>query len=91
MGNKSCESICMTSNISYIDATPYASSLIEGHRDFGYSLKTALADIIDNCIGLWLSGEGWGGVLSTLIIMGFLWDLLSSADKQELNDIADRF
>ena len=44
----------MTSNkgdfVRYVDATPYASSLIEGHRDFGYSLKTALADIIDNSI-----------------------------------------
>lgn len=34
----------------YVDAAPHASSLIEGHRDFGYSLKTALADIIDNSI-----------------------------------------
>ncbi len=33
-----------------IDAAPYAASLIEGHRDFGYSLETALADIIDNSI-----------------------------------------
>ncbi len=33
-----------------VDATPYAASLIEGHRDFGYSLETALADIIDNAI-----------------------------------------
>ncbi len=33
-----------------IDATPYASALVEGHRDFGYSLKTALADIVDNAI-----------------------------------------
>lgn len=33
-----------------IDATPYAASLIEGHRDFGYNLETALADIIDNAI-----------------------------------------
>ncbi|MCL1115142.1 ATP-binding protein [Shewanella basaltis] len=44
----------MTSNkydsVRHVDATPYASSLIEGHRDFGYSLKTALADIIDNSI-----------------------------------------
>ena len=32
------------------DATPYASSLIEGLRDFGYSIETALADIIDNSI-----------------------------------------
>lgn len=33
-----------------VDATPNASALIEGHRDFGYSLETALADIIDNSI-----------------------------------------
>ena len=33
-----------------VDATPYAASLIEGHRDFGYSLETALADVIDNSI-----------------------------------------
>ena len=33
-----------------VDATPYAASLIEGHRDFGYSIETALADIIDNSI-----------------------------------------
>lgn len=33
-----------------IKAEPYASALIEGHRDFGYSLETALADIVDNSI-----------------------------------------
>lgn len=33
-----------------VDATPHASALIEGRRDFGYSLDTALADIIDNSI-----------------------------------------
>jgi Histidine kinase-, DNA gyrase B-, and HSP90-like ATPase len=30
------------------DATPHAAALIEGLRDLGYSLETALADIIDN-------------------------------------------
>ena len=39
-----------SNSIRHVDATPYASSLIEGHRDFGYSLTTALADIIDNSI-----------------------------------------
>ena len=33
-----------------VNATPYASALVEGHRDFGYSLETALADIVDNSI-----------------------------------------
>lgn len=32
------------------DATPRASSLIESLRDIGYSLETALADIIDNSL-----------------------------------------
>ncbi len=38
------------SAIREVDATPFAASLIEGHRDFGYSLETALADIVDNAI-----------------------------------------
>ena len=37
-------------SIREVDATPYAAALIEGHRDFGYSLETALADVIDNSI-----------------------------------------
>src|SRR5690349_16399310 len=32
------------------DVTPIAASLIEGLRDIGYSLETALADIIDNAV-----------------------------------------
>ncbi len=32
------------------DATPHASALIEGMRDIGYSLETAVSDIIDNSI-----------------------------------------
>lgn len=36
--------------VRYVDATPFASSLIEGHRDIGYSIETAIADIIDNSI-----------------------------------------
>lgn len=33
-----------------VNAPPYAAALVEGHRDFGYSLETALADIVDNAI-----------------------------------------
>jgi hypothetical protein len=33
-----------------VRAAPRAAALIEGMRDFGYSLETALADIIDNSI-----------------------------------------
>jgi hypothetical protein len=34
----------------WADATPHASALIEGLRDIGYSLETAISDIIDNSI-----------------------------------------
>lgn len=40
----------MSCSIRKVDASPYAASLIEGHRDFGYNLETALADIVDNAI-----------------------------------------
>lgn len=32
------------------DMTPLPESLIESLRDIGYSMKTAIADVIDNCI-----------------------------------------
>ena len=35
---------------SLADATPHAASLIEGMRDFGHTLETAMADVIDNSI-----------------------------------------
>ena len=33
-----------------VDIAPRPSSLIKSIRDIGYSLGTALADLIDNCI-----------------------------------------
>lgn len=36
--------------IREFEATPEAASLIEGLRDFGYTLETALCDIIDNSL-----------------------------------------
>lgn len=33
-----------------VDVAPYPSALIESLRSIGYTLETALADIIDNCI-----------------------------------------
>lgn len=41
---------CNLPNSRRVDASPYAAALIEGHRDFGYNLETALADVIDNSI-----------------------------------------
>lgn len=40
----------MSTRLRTRDATPNASAFIEGLRDVGYSLETALADIIDNSI-----------------------------------------
>lgn len=37
-------------NAEDVELPPHAASLIEGLRDFGYSLQTSLADIIDNSI-----------------------------------------
>ena len=39
-----------TATPRHADATPHAASLIEGLRDIGYSLETAISDIIDNSI-----------------------------------------
>lgn len=39
-----------TNTMPNVDAPPKASILIESMRDFGYSLETALADVIDNSI-----------------------------------------
>ncbi len=50
MSNDMDQLVTNSPQIREVDATPYAASLIEGHRDFGYSLETALADVIDNSI-----------------------------------------
>lgn len=45
------KAICLIDdNSTKADATPRASALIESLRDIGYTLSTALADIIDNSI-----------------------------------------
>jgi len=36
--------------VQVFDMPPSAAVLIEGTRDFGYKLETALADIVDNAI-----------------------------------------
>ena len=40
----------VANNSRRADATPHAASLIEGLRNIGYSLETAISDIIDNSI-----------------------------------------
>ena len=40
----------MSNNTEYIDASPSAAFLMESIRDFGYTIETAIADLIDNAI-----------------------------------------
>ena len=57
----------------YIDISPSPSSLIESLRDIGYSMQTAVADIVDNSITArateinlrfsWNSGNPWLGII----------------------------
>lgn len=54
------------------DASPHASAMIESFRSIGYSLATAVADIIDNCIAakaknVWIDFE-WKEENTYLII-----------------------
>jgi hypothetical protein len=44
--------------------TPHAASPIEGMRDFGYTLSTAMADVIDNSI---TAGAGLVQILADTI------------------------
>jgi len=57
----------------YIDLAPSPSALIESLRDIGYSIDTAIADVIDNSITaeskridvrfLWNSGDPWLAII----------------------------
>ncbi|MCW3075111.1 MAG: hypothetical protein JWP69_2180 [Flaviaesturariibacter sp.] len=54
------------------DAAPHAGNMIEGYRSIGYSLETAISDIIDNSIAaeaknIWLDFQ-WKGADTTLTI-----------------------
>lgn len=54
------------------DAIPHAGSMIESFRSIGYSLQTAIADIIDNSIAakaknVWVD-FGWNGINTSLVI-----------------------
>lgn len=51
-------------NAGFVDLSPSPSSLIESLRDIGYSLETAVADVIDNSIT----------ALSTSIDVRFSWN-----------------
>ena len=40
----------MNNASEFIDATPSAALLIESIRDIGYTIETAISDLIDNSI-----------------------------------------
>ncbi|MFZ6664856.1 ATP-binding protein [Peijinzhouia sedimentorum] len=61
------------SNIQSTFAEPEASSMIETFRAIGYSIETAIADIIDNSItagakNIWIDYD-WKGSMTTLSIL----------------------
>lgn len=61
------------SNIPFTSAEPEASSMIETFRAIGYSIETAIADIIDNSItagaeNIWVD-YNWEGSNTTLSIL----------------------
>ncbi len=61
------------SNIQSTSAEPEASSMIETFRAIGYSVETAIADIIDNSItagakNIWIDYD-WKGSNTTLSIL----------------------
>ena len=60
-------------NIHSTSAEPEASSMIETFRAIGYSIETAIADIIDNSItagakNIWIDYD-WKGSKTTLSIL----------------------
>jgi len=81
------------------DASPYAGAMIESFRSIGYSLATAIADIIDNSIAakaknVWIDFE-WKEEKTYLIItddgMGMQeLDLIEAMRPGSKNPLADR-
>lgn len=68
------------------EAIPHAGSMIESFRSIGYSLSTAVADIIDNsiaanCKNVWIDFD-WQGSQTALVIT----DDGNGMDKDELVD-----
>ena len=63
----------MAANKEYINLPPNSSSFIESIRFFGYSMETAIADIIDNSITAeakninirfaWNEGDPWVAII----------------------------
>ena len=63
----------MTTNKRYINLPPNPSSFIESIRFFGYSMETAVADIVDNSLTAeakhinirfaWNEGNPWLGII----------------------------
>ena len=56
----------MDQNYETVEAIPEASSMVETFRAMGYSIETAVADIIDNSISagannIWISFDWRGG------------------------------
>jgi hypothetical protein len=80
-------------------AIPHAGSMIESFRSIGYSLQTAIADIIDNSIAakaknVWIDFE-WNGEETSLIITDdgigmYEKELINAMRPGSKNPLADR-
>ncbi len=83
-------------NKNYVDLKPSPSSLIESLRDIGYSLETAIADIIDNSITAkaneinirfsWNQGSPWIAIIDNGLGMSLdeLTDAMRFGSKNPL-------
>ncbi len=81
------------------DAAPHAGNMIEGYRSIGYTLETAIADIIDNSIAakadnVWIDFE-WKGPDTILTITDdgtgmSLDELITAMRPASKNPLADR-
>jgi len=81
------------------EAIPHAGSMIESFRSIGYSLSTAVADIIDNSIAakaknVWIDFE-WNGAETALVISDdgegmILKELVDAMRPGSKNPLSDR-
>jgi len=81
------------------DAAPHAGNMIEGYRSIGYTLETAIADIIDNSIAakadnVWIDFE-WRGSDTILTVTDdgsgmSLDELITAMRPASKNPLADR-
>ena len=71
-----------SANAQFKTVAPRASVLIEGMRDIGYTLETALADIIDNSIAAGATESRFSQTLFLKIQKSACWTMARGCQKQ---------